>query len=42
VVGALRQGLEDLAVGAVAEDFLVRWKEDPRVLERELTQSEGV
>ena len=41
VVGALRQGLEELAVGAVAEDFLLRWKEDPRVLERELTQPEG-
>lgn len=41
VVGALQQGLEDIAVGDVAEDFMLRWKEDPRVLERELTQPEG-
>ncbi len=41
VVGALQQGLEELTVGAVADDFLTRWKQDPRVLARELTQPEG-
>jgi len=34
---ALQQGLEELSVGAIAEDMVKRWKEDPRVLERELT-----
>ncbi|MGI9483484.1 MAG: SDR family NAD(P)-dependent oxidoreductase [Hyphomicrobiales bacterium] len=40
VVGGLQQGLEELSVGAVAEDVVARWKEDPRVLERELTQAQ--
>ena len=38
VVGALQQGIESVALGPVAEDVLRRWKEDPAVLERELTQ----
>jgi NAD(P)-dependent dehydrogenase (short-subunit alcohol dehydrogenase family)/uncharacterized OB-fold protein len=40
VIVALQQGLEELSVGAVAEDLVARWKENPRVLERELTQAE--
>ena len=38
VVHALEQGIEDVVVGDVAQDFMRRWKEDPRVLEKELTQ----
>jgi NAD(P)-dependent dehydrogenase (short-subunit alcohol dehydrogenase family)/uncharacterized OB-fold protein len=38
VVHALQQGIENVALGPVAEDVVRRWKEDPAVLERELTQ----
>ncbi|MBT8078196.1 MAG: SDR family NAD(P)-dependent oxidoreductase [Gammaproteobacteria bacterium] len=38
IVDALRQGIESVALGPVAEDVVRRWKEDPAVLERELTQ----
>ena len=38
VVHALQQGIENVALGPVAEDVVRRWKEDPSVLERELTQ----
>ena len=38
VVHTLRQGIESIALGPVAEDVVRRWKEDPAVLERELTQ----
>ena len=37
ITDALRQGLEEISVGALAEDYVKRWKEDPRVFERELT-----
>ncbi len=33
---ALRGGIEDLAVGEVAQDLLARWKENPTTLAREL------
>ncbi len=38
IVRSLQQGIETMALGAVAEDVLARWREDPTVLERELTQ----
>ncbi|MFQ5983439.1 MAG: SDR family NAD(P)-dependent oxidoreductase [Woeseiaceae bacterium] len=38
VVHALQQGIEHVSLGAVAEDVVRRFKEDPFVLERELTQ----
>ncbi len=38
VIQSLQQGIESASLGAVAEDLLRRWKEDPFVLERELTQ----
>lgn len=38
VVQALQQGIETVALGPVAEDVMARWKDDPAVLERELTQ----
>ena len=38
VVHALQQGIEDVTLGPVAEDVIRRFKEDPFVLERELTQ----
>jgi NAD(P)-dependent dehydrogenase (short-subunit alcohol dehydrogenase family) len=36
VVRALRDGIEDVAVGEVAQDLLTRWKENPTTLAREL------
>jgi NAD(P)-dependent dehydrogenase (short-subunit alcohol dehydrogenase family)/uncharacterized OB-fold protein len=36
VVGALGDGLEDCYAGEVAQDLLARWRESPKVLEREL------
>jgi uncharacterized OB-fold protein/NAD(P)-dependent dehydrogenase (short-subunit alcohol dehydrogenase family) len=36
VVRALRDGMEDHAVGEVAQDLLSRWKENPAALAREL------
>jgi NAD(P)-dependent dehydrogenase (short-subunit alcohol dehydrogenase family)/uncharacterized OB-fold protein len=39
VVRALRDGIEDVAVGEVAQDLLARWKENPTTLARELAAS---
>jgi NAD(P)-dependent dehydrogenase (short-subunit alcohol dehydrogenase family)/uncharacterized OB-fold protein len=36
IVRALRDGVEDVYPGDVAQEWLERWREDPRVLEREL------
>lgn len=36
-IRALEQGLEEVFVGDVAMDVIARWREDPGVLERELT-----
>ncbi len=36
IVKALRDGVEDVAVGDVARDVLARWLDDPKTLEREL------
>lgn len=37
VVGALRDGVEDVYPGDVAQEWLARWRENPKVLERELS-----
>lgn len=42
IVNGLQQGLEEIVVGDVAKDFIRRFREDPRVLEREMTQVEGI
>ena len=36
VVKALRDGVEDVYPGDVAQEWLARWRENPKVLEREL------
>ncbi len=38
IVRALQNGIEDVYPGEVAEEWLARWKENPKVLERELAQ----
>jgi len=39
VVTGLRDGVEDLFPGEVAQEWLARWRGDPKVLERELAMS---
>lgn len=39
MVKALRDGVEDVFPGDVAQEWLERWREDPKVLERELSGS---
>ena len=36
LVKALREGVEDVYPGDIAQDWLARWRDDPKVLEREL------
>jgi NAD(P)-dependent dehydrogenase (short-subunit alcohol dehydrogenase family)/uncharacterized OB-fold protein len=36
IVQALRDGVEDLFPGDVAQDWLARWRDDPKALEREM------
>lgn len=36
IVAALRDGVEDVYPGDVAQELLERWRENPKVLEREL------
>jgi NAD(P)-dependent dehydrogenase (short-subunit alcohol dehydrogenase family)/uncharacterized OB-fold protein len=36
MVKALRDGVEDVYPGDIAQDWLARWRDDPKVLEREL------
>lgn len=36
VIGALRDGIEDVYPGDVAHEWFERWRDDPKVLEREL------
>jgi NAD(P)-dependent dehydrogenase (short-subunit alcohol dehydrogenase family) len=36
IVKALKDGVEDVYPGDVAQDFLARWRDNPKVLEREL------
>ena len=37
VVGALKDGVEDVYPGDVAQEWLLRWRENPKILERELS-----
>ena len=41
IVSALRDGLEDVYLGDVAKDVLDRWRANPKVLERELTEPDA-
>jgi NAD(P)-dependent dehydrogenase (short-subunit alcohol dehydrogenase family)/uncharacterized OB-fold protein len=41
VVTALRDGVEDVFPGDVAQDWVARWRDDPKVLERELAAGGG-
>ena len=36
IVKALRDGVEDVYPGDVAQEWLERWRDNPKVLEREL------
>jgi NAD(P)-dependent dehydrogenase (short-subunit alcohol dehydrogenase family) len=36
VIGALKTTVEDVFPGDVAQDWLARWRQDPKTLEREL------
>lgn len=37
IVKALRDGVEDIYPGDIAQDWLTRWRDNPKVLERELS-----
>jgi short-subunit dehydrogenase len=37
VVNALQDGVEDIYPGDVAQEWLARWEENPKVLEREIS-----
>jgi NAD(P)-dependent dehydrogenase (short-subunit alcohol dehydrogenase family)/uncharacterized OB-fold protein len=39
IVKGLQDGVEDLFPGEVAQEWLARWREDPKILERELAIS---
>ncbi len=39
IVSALQAGVEDLFPGDVAQEWLTRWRENPKILERELALS---
>ena len=41
VVKALRDGVEDIFPGEVAQEWYTRWREDPKVLEREVAAGDG-
>lgn len=38
-IGALEQGIEDLYPDPIARDWHARWRDDPKILESELSQS---
>ena len=40
IVKALQEGVEDVYPGDVAQEWLARWRENPKVLERELAASQ--
>jgi NAD(P)-dependent dehydrogenase (short-subunit alcohol dehydrogenase family)/uncharacterized OB-fold protein len=42
IVKGLRDGVEDLYPGDVAQEWLSRWRENPKVLERELAAGSGL
>jgi len=37
IVGALRDGIEDVFPGDVAQEWLARWRDNPKALEREIS-----
>ena len=37
IVGALREGIEDVYPGDVAQEWLARWRDNPKALEKELS-----
>ena len=37
ITGALRDGIEDLYPGDVAQEWLERWRDNPKALEKELS-----
>lgn len=39
VVNALQSGIEDCYPGEIAQEWLARWRESPKVLEREMSQT---
>ena len=41
IVKALREGIEDVYPGDVAQEWVERWRENPKVLERELAAGGG-
>ena len=41
VAAFVQQGLEEVSVGAIAQDVSKRWGENPRLLERELISEVG-
>ena len=41
VVKALKEGIEDVYPGDVAQEWVERWRDDPKVLERELAAGGG-
>jgi NAD(P)-dependent dehydrogenase (short-subunit alcohol dehydrogenase family) len=41
IVKALRDGVEDVYPGDVAQEWLSRWRDNPKVLERELAAGGG-
>lgn len=42
IVKGLRDGVEDLYPGDVAQEWLARWRDNPKVLERELAAGSGL
>jgi NAD(P)-dependent dehydrogenase (short-subunit alcohol dehydrogenase family)/uncharacterized OB-fold protein len=42
IVKALRDGIEDLYPGDVAQEWVARWRDNPKVLERELAAGSGL
>ncbi|WP_323011563.1 SDR family NAD(P)-dependent oxidoreductase [Castellaniella sp.] len=41
IVKALKEGIEDVYPGDVAQEWLQRWRDNPKVLERELSMNRG-
>lgn len=41
VIGALKDGLEEVFVGDVAKDLIDRWRAGPKILEREMIANRG-
>ncbi|CAM5785964.1 SDR family NAD(P)-dependent oxidoreductase [Castellaniella caeni] len=41
IVQALKEGVEDVYPGDVAQEWLQRWRDNPKVLERELSMNRG-